>query len=115
LTWEAPFSLVDASFPPARKPAYLQRLAVVPELLRTGSLAGAQCVRKANDLALGSGADALRAEVNPDLANVAALLSMFGFLEYSRMHSEDGRLRAYLHKYLAADPAQSAVGRTAGS
>jgi hypothetical protein len=100
LTWDPPFSAELTVFPEASKPAYLGRLAVLPGWLEHGSLVGARCVRRAIELAARAGADALRAEANPDLSRVVALLSQLGFVEYSSSQAEDGRRRAYLQKQL---------------
>jgi GNAT superfamily N-acetyltransferase len=98
----ASFNLLDAPpfdesyghFPPARRPLYLGRLAVRPE--STDSLVGAQCVRRAIELARAAGADALRAETNPDLVRMIGLLRAFGFVEYGGMADPDGRRRSCL-------------------
>lgn len=101
LTWDAPFEADLSVFPKARKPAYLGRLAVMPAWLQNGSLAGARCLRKACELAASSGADALRSEANPDLYRVREMLHLFGFEEYGRASSKDGRRQVHLQKTLA--------------
>lgn len=100
LTWDAPFAMDTSVFPPARKPAYLGRLAVKPEYQAEGSLAGVRCLRKAVELATDAGADAIRAEANPDLTRVRALLRLFDFEEYGLVKSEGENSRAYLQKNL---------------
>jgi hypothetical protein len=100
LTWEPPFAEGIASFPLARKAAYLSRLAVCPDWLERSELVGVQCLRKAAELATAAGADALRSEANPDLEKVRTLLALFGFVEYQADRSTDGRRRVYLQKDL---------------
>jgi predicted GNAT family N-acyltransferase len=100
LTWDAPFAEDTAIFPPARKPAYIGRLAVKTEWLARGSIVGARCLRRAVELATSAGADAIRSEANPDLTRVVTLLRLFGFEEFGRTQSEDGRRRVYLQKAL---------------
>lgn len=100
LTWFPPFSQETTIFPFAHKPAYLSRLAVEPAWQQKGTILGAQCLRKAIELAICTGADAIRAEANPDLLRVRALLDLFGFKEYGQIQSEDGRRRVYLQKEL---------------
>jgi hypothetical protein len=101
LTWDAPFAEDTTIFPPAQKPAYIGRLAIRPEWLARDSIVGARCLRRAVELAVSAGADALRSEANPDLVRVLTLLHLFGFEEYGRAQSEDGRRRVYLQKVLA--------------
>ncbi len=101
LTWDAPFAHEEAiAFPPARKPAYICRLAVDPEWLIKGTITSAQCIRKAMELARNAEADAIRLEANPDLARVRTLLGLFGFQEYGQGESVDGRRTVYLQKSL---------------
>jgi hypothetical protein len=88
LTWEPPFAQDVAIFPSAMKPAYRGRLAVKPELLASGSIVGARCVRKAIEVAAAGGADAVRSEANPDLAATRALLDRFGFEQYGLTRSD---------------------------
>jgi hypothetical protein len=97
LLWKAPFNESNARFPFASRPAFLGRLAVDPKWLERGAIVGAQCLRRAIDLALECGADALRAETNPDLVRMKALLDLFGFAEYGTACDPDGRRRVYLH------------------
>ncbi len=101
LLWKPPFDLLNAEFPPCVRPAYLTRLAVDPEWLAGGALVGAQCLRRAVDLAIESGADALRSETNPDLARTRAMLELFGFTEHGAVRDPDGRRRVYLHLALS--------------
>jgi len=101
LTWEPPFDASATTFPPARKPIYMGRLAVAPEWLANGSLVGVRCVRRAIEIAEQAGADALRSEANPDLARVRALLDALGFEECAAFQSADGRRAVHLQKTLA--------------
>jgi len=98
LTWDAPFTVDPSVYPSAQKPAYIGRLAVKPELMKKGSFIGARCLRKAIELAVSAGADAIRSEANPDLTRVRALLDLLGFKEYGQAQSEGGRRRVYLQK-----------------
>lgn len=100
LTWFPPFSQETTIFPSVHKPAYISRLAIKPAWQQKGTILGAQCLRKAVELAICAGADAIRSEANPDLTRVRALLDLFGFKEYGQMQSEDGRRRVYLQKEL---------------
>jgi hypothetical protein len=101
LTREPPFKLVDGSFPAARRPVYLQRLAVRPHLLRAGSFVGIRCVRKAVEVAAADGADALRCEANPDLVATRTLLEALGFRQHGPVYGGPGQARrVYLHKEL---------------
>ncbi|MGH8931683.1 MAG: GNAT family N-acetyltransferase [Egibacteraceae bacterium] len=101
LTPRAPFDQDIKIFPEARKSFYLQRLAVKPELLARGSVLGAQCIRKAIELATRSGADAVRCEANPDLVSTRELLDHLGFEQYGLTLSDnEGRRRVYLQKTL---------------
>ncbi|HEU0297874.1 MAG TPA: hypothetical protein VFR37_00425 [Longimicrobium sp.] len=101
LTPYPPFDADLSLFPPARRPAYLGRLAVMPERLATGELLGPRCLRRAVELAAAAGCDALRSEANPDLEGVRAMLHLFGFQEYGQAQAQDGRRRVYLQKTLA--------------
>lgn len=89
-----------STFPPARNPAYLQRLAVRPEHLHDTSIAGARCLRKAIELAQHSGADALRAEANPDLTATRTLLQLMGFSQYGEVNTDGVRRWVFLQKAL---------------
>jgi hypothetical protein len=100
LSWDAPFGDDLSTFPVARRPAYLGRLAVHPELLEGGSIVGAGCLRRAVELARAGGADALRAQANPDVANVLALLTAFGFEQCGPVLSDGERRRVHLQKPL---------------
>jgi ribosomal protein S18 acetylase RimI-like enzyme len=88
-------------FPPAHRPVYLQRLAVRPEYVGGGSIVGARCVRKAIELAVDAGADAVRCEVNPDLAGTLALLTFMGFEQCGQVYSEGPIRRAYLYRTIS--------------
>jgi hypothetical protein len=98
LTWQPPYPLEPTGFPPRHRPAYLQRLAVRPELLRAGSLAGVQCVARAVEVATEGGADALRSEANPDLAEVLRLLLTLGFVRYGEPPADGPLRRVYLER-----------------
>ncbi|EST26303.1 hypothetical protein N566_24160 [Streptomycetaceae bacterium MP113-05] len=74
--------------PHADRPAYLSRLAVAPDLLAAGSPVGVRCVREAIRLAGSLGADALRAEANPDLRGTRAMLASLGFEQCGPVHSD---------------------------
>ncbi|MFI1792590.1 hypothetical protein ACH40D_29890 [Streptomyces olivaceoviridis] len=87
-------------YPPAARPARLSRLAVRPELLSTGSMAGVQCVRRAIELATARGADVLRAEANPDLAQTRALLGHLGFQQHGPVESDGDRRWVRLQRQL---------------
>ncbi|MEU6243461.1 hypothetical protein [Streptomyces sp. NPDC047024] len=88
--------------PHADRPAYLCRLAVAPDHLATGSLVGVRCVREAIRLAGSLGADALRAEANPDIRGTRTLLASLGFEQCGPTHADDkGRRYVHLHKPLA--------------
>jgi hypothetical protein len=84
LTWQPPHGMPLDGFPPADKPAYLRRLAVRPDWISDGSLLGAQCLRRANETARADGADVLRAETNPGLTAMVAMLTAFGFVRCGR-------------------------------
>ena len=104
LTWDPPFEQDLSVFPPAKHPIYIGRLAVKPEWQSRGSIVGAQCLRKAAELAIAAGADVIRSEANPDLKRTRKLLDLFGFIEYGRVLSDDGRNRVYLQKNLNRVP-----------
>ncbi|MEV8093591.1 hypothetical protein [Kitasatospora sp. NPDC085879] len=88
-------------YPPASNPVYLSRLAVAPDLLADGTLMGVRCVRKAVQLAGGTGADALRAEANPDLVNTRAMLADLGFEQHGPVHADEtGRRYVRLQRTL---------------
>ena len=96
LTSDAPFDAVEAGYEPTSNPFYLQRLAVHPDLLQQGSVVGAQSIRRAARLAIDSGADVLRAEVNPDLSATAELLELLGFVKVGPLWA-DGRGRRWMY------------------
>lgn len=100
LTPDPPFAADLSIFPRSRRPLYLGRLAVSPAWLDRGAPVGAQCLRRALDLAAAAGADALRSEANPDLHGVRRLLDLFGFVEHGSSRDPDGRGRVYLEKRL---------------
>ncbi|AUG77897.1 hypothetical protein CFP65_3090 [Kitasatospora sp. MMS16-BH015] len=96
LTSTPAFEVDLGIFPPAVRPAYLRRLAVRPERLADGELYGPMCVRRATEEAARSGAGALRAETNPDLAGIVRLLEAFGFRRYGPVRTEGWMRRVYL-------------------
>ncbi|WP_327178623.1 GNAT family N-acetyltransferase [Streptomyces sp. NBC_01335] len=96
-----PRAEVPPGHPRADRPAYLSRLAVAPDHLAAGSLVGVRCLREAVRLAGALGADALRAEANPDIRGTRALLASLGFEQCGPAHSDDtGRRFVHLHKPL---------------
>ncbi|MGW3351309.1 hypothetical protein ACWDA3_49110 [Nonomuraea rubra] len=101
LSGSPPSGLDPDAFPAARDPVYLSRLAVLPELLAEGSFAGVRCVRKAIRLAADAGADVLRAEANPDLADTRTMLLGLGFEQQGPVHADEtGRRYVHLQKFL---------------
>jgi hypothetical protein len=101
LGWNPPFE-PPTEFPPAAKPAYLRRLAVAPAHLAEDPLLGAQTLRRAVEVATALGADALRAETNPDLSGIVALMTTFGFRQYGLTRTDGWMRRVYLQKQLPA-------------
>lgn len=75
-----PYDLAGTGLPPAVAPRYMQRLAVDPAA--TVPLVGLRAVRHAVAVATAAGGDALRAEANPDLADVLRMLLAAGFTRY---------------------------------
>lgn len=100
LVWEPPFDASLDRFPPASRPAYLQRLAVSPDWLGRDALVGARCLRRAVELATSQGADAIRAEANPDLTDVRELLRLFGFRQCGPPEAAAGLARVYVQRAL---------------
>ncbi|WP_052845416.1 hypothetical protein [Streptomyces sp. NRRL S-31] len=98
LTWKPTFTAEPGVFPPARRPVYLQRLAVRPEFVTGGRMLGLMCMRKAMEEAAGMGADALRAETNPDLGAVVQVLESYGFRRYGEVET-DGWMRRVRFQY----------------
>jgi hypothetical protein len=90
LVWPA-----GADGTPGCRVVSMSRLAVQPRLLESGSLVGAQCVRKAIELSVAGGARVLRAEANPDLARTYRLLMMMGFEARGPVH-DDGAGRRWV-------------------
>jgi hypothetical protein len=101
LGWHPPYSLPD-EFPAAGKPAYLQRLAVDPVSIQEDPLLGVQALRRAVEVAAIQGADAIRAETNPGLTGIVALLTAFGFQRYGPIRADGWMRRVYLQKQLSA-------------
>lgn len=102
LTEEPPFGRDLSIFPAARCPLYLQRLAVEPRTRTAAPLLGVRALRRAVELAAARGADALRAEANPDLPAVVRLLTTFGFVQYGPVQATSVLRRIYLQKDLPA-------------
>lgn len=98
------FSPEQLPLPPAERPWCMQRLAVHPRCPEP--LAGVQAVRYAIEVASAAGADALRAEANPDLADVLRVLTALGFTRY---HTDDSAPapRTYLQLALPGRPPAS--------
>ncbi len=72
-----PFALEETRLAAVANPWYLQRLAVAPD---APPLVGLQALRRAIEAARAGGADAVRAEANPAIADVVALLEAHGFV-----------------------------------
>jgi GNAT superfamily N-acetyltransferase len=102
LSSQQPFAPDIAEFPWARRPLYLQRLAVRPDYLGDGSIVGARCVRKAIEVAADAGADAVRCEANPDLSGTLALLALMGFEQCGPTYADGPVRRTYLHRPLGS-------------
>ncbi|MFI0785991.1 GNAT family N-acetyltransferase [Streptomyces lydicus] len=100
LTGRPPFRRALDVFPPARAPLYLQRLAVHPDRARRDATLGMRAVRRACETARAAGADALRAEANPDLRKSVELLTGLGFVAYGEVEAEDWMRRVYLQRAL---------------
>lgn len=71
------FDPADAGLVPAERPWYMQRLAL--GAASVDPLLGLRAVRHAVEVARAGGADTLRAEANPDLADVLHVLTRSGF------------------------------------
>lgn len=87
-------------YPPARRPLYLQRLAVGAAWRERFSLVGVQCLRRAIEIATQAGTDVLRAEANPDLDRVRTLLDLLGFAQWGDIVMEAGVRRVNLQKII---------------
>jgi hypothetical protein len=85
----ASFDPAEGSLPETLNPWYMQRLAVTPQ--SPDPLTGFHAVRHAVETARAAGADALRAQANPDLAMVLRMLTVLGFVRYGT--DESGPLR----------------------
>lgn len=101
VTWEPPSAGAASAYSPARKPAYISRLAVRPQFLEQQPLAGASCIRRAIEVCASGGADVLRSEANPDLEAVMRLLRMLGFERQGPVHGDGVRRWVHLEKRLA--------------
>lgn len=94
-----PFDLARTGLPTAERPRYMQRLAVDPDA--SDPLLGLRAVRRAITVASEDGADALRAEANPELVDVLRLLTAAGFSRFGTDVS--GALpRTYLQRALGS-------------
>ncbi|MCC3769510.1 hypothetical protein [Streptomyces sp. UNOC14_S4] len=91
----------EGALPGAERPWYMQRLAVTPA--HPDPLLGVRAVRHAMSLAAGAGADALRAEANPDLSDVLEMLCSLGFARYGTIDTGPLR-RTFLHLPLRGRP-----------
>jgi ribosomal protein S18 acetylase RimI-like enzyme len=102
---EPSFAVDQDVLPTAASPWYMQRLAISPD--SRDSLIGVQAVRHVISFAATHGADALRAEANPDLSRVLRMLTMLGFTRHATDLS--GPLpRTYMHLMLpSSDPGVS--------
>lgn len=100
LTWVPPFNEETARFPSRLKPAYLQRLVVSPRWRRGDSLVGPRCLRCAIEVAIDRGADALRAEANPDLKATRTFMQLLGFEQHGPTLTDGALRRIYLEKDL---------------
>ncbi|MFJ5269871.1 hypothetical protein [Streptomyces sp. NPDC088358] len=111
LSWDPPFALAPDDFPPAVRPAYLGRLAVAPRWLADSTPTGATCVRRALELASARGADALRSEANPDLADTVKLLEILGFRRHGGVRTDSGGRRSVrLQRSFAPGPVAGPEG-----
>lgn len=80
------FAVDETRLTAAPNPWYVQRLAVAPD---APALVGLQALRRAIETARASGADAVRAEANPAIADVVALLEAHGFVRAPWMPGAD--------------------------
>lgn len=110
ITDRPPFAQDVSIFPVARRPLYLQRLAVEPHWLARTPLVGMRCLRRAVSYAAALGADALRSEANPDLEATAKLLAAVGFVRYGPVSSGGELRRVYLQLDIAAEPRTGRAG-----
>jgi hypothetical protein len=95
-----PFDLAESGLPPAADPRYMQRLAVDPDVPGT-FLLGFHAGRHAIAVATAAGADALRAETNPDYGDVVRMLTALGFEPY-RTDDSGPRRRIFLQRPIPA-------------
>lgn len=92
-----PYDPEETDLPPATDPRYMQRLAVHPDA--ADPLLGFHAVRHAIAVATAAGADVLRAEANPDIADVLRMLTTLGFVRFGTDDSGPAR-RTYLQRDL---------------
>ncbi len=95
-----PFDVAASGLPPADDPRYMQRLAVDPEV-DGALLLGFHAGRHAIAVAGAAGADALRAETNPDYDDVVRMLAALGFQPY-RTDDSGPRRRIFLQRPIPA-------------
>jgi N-acetylglutamate synthase-like GNAT family acetyltransferase len=74
-----------------QRPLYLQRLAIHPEC--NDPLLGLRLLRQAVTIARASQAEVLRAETNPHLAEVGAMMAQLGFETVSERTSSGAPAR----------------------
>jgi len=91
-----PFDLADTEYANLPGALYMQRLAVDPDLAADYPHLGMRAVRHALDIAVRADAPALRAEANPDLTRVLALLLAHGFEPVGARRGPPDRPRIYL-------------------
>lgn len=99
-TLDPPFDASVAAWPPARKPAYVSRMAVTPALLESGTILGLRCYKRAFELAADQDVDVVRLEANPELSRIGELLRKLGFERAGNRTGEDGLKRVYLYRNL---------------
>ncbi|MFI5907243.1 hypothetical protein [Dactylosporangium sp. NPDC051541] len=92
----APFDVAESGLPAAEHPRYMQRLAVDPDA-DGALLLGFHAGRHAVAVATAAGADALRAETNPDYNDVVRMLAALGFEPY-RTDDSGPQRRIYLQR-----------------
>lgn len=100
LSEQVPQSAFDVDYPTANRPVYMRRLAVDPDALASDGLLGVHTLRRIVEVATAMGADAIRAETNPDLAGIVRLLQQFGFQQYGPVVTEGWMRRVNLQKQL---------------
>jgi hypothetical protein len=104
LTATPPHGVAADAFSPARSPAYLQRLAILPGRPEESWLVGVQAVRRAVEVARAGGADVLCSQANPDLTQVREMLRMLGFVRRGEVVTDGATRRCHLEKRLGPTP-----------